>query len=308
MAPLRSPVHLFRWMRRSVSILCSGPPNSKYKRVARGCKRWWGSQPMGGARDGAAVGRVLRGARSVQAPSMRSAPPDAGPPGSEPDSGHVTPAGGQTFRRRRRSEQRGRAGCREPPGREETVMCTFRFEILWGVAKLAVAWIVPAGPALAGERQRVALVVGNAAYEHAAALRNPGNDATGVAAALAALDYEVIQALNVDRDGLFDKLDEFTEAARGADVALFFYAGHGLQADCKRTARTIRCRWMRSWRRNCIGGARRSTSTRSWARCRAPRTSCFSKPSGPTPWRRTWPDRWGRAARSGPRADWRVWT
>ena len=112
-------------------------------------------------------------------------------------------------------------------------MCTLRFGLLRVLAKCAVVWIVLAGPALAGERQRVALVVGNAAYEHAPALRNPGNDAGGIAAALGALDYEVIQALDVDRNGFFDKLDEFTEASRGADVALFFYAGHGLQADGK---------------------------------------------------------------------------
>ena len=112
-------------------------------------------------------------------------------------------------------------------------MVTYRFEILRVLASCAVVWTLLAGSALAVDRQRVALVVGNAAYEHAPALRNPGNDATGVAAALGALDYEVIQGLNVDRDGFFDKLDEFTEAARGADVALFFYAGHGLQADGK---------------------------------------------------------------------------
>lgn len=113
------------------------------------------------------------------------------------------------------------------------MMGTLRFDLLRGLAKCTAVWIVLAGPALAGDRQRVALVVGNAAYEHAPALRNPGNDAGGVAAALGALDYEVIQALNLDRNGFFDKLDEFTEAARGAEIALFFYAGHGLQADGK---------------------------------------------------------------------------
>ena len=95
----------------------------------------------------------------------------------------------------------------------------------------AVLWSVLTGPALADDLRRVALVVGNAAYEHDAALRNPGNDATDMAAALEALDFQVVQGRDVDRDGFFDKLDEFAEAALGADVALFFYAGHGLQVD-----------------------------------------------------------------------------
>ena len=115
--------------------------------------------------------------------------------------------------------------------RGESVMRAVRIEFLQAWVVPAVLWSLLAGPALADDLRRVALVVGNAAYEHALELRNPGNDATGMAAALEALDFQVIQGRDVDRDGFFDKLDEFTEATLGADVALFFYAGHGLQVD-----------------------------------------------------------------------------
>ena len=111
------------------------------------------------------------------------------------------------------------------------MMRAVRIEIPWAWVVPAVLWSALAGPALADDLRRVALVVGNGAYEHARELRNPGNDATDMAAALKALDFEVVQGMDVGRDGFFDKLDEFTEAAAGADVALFFYAGHGLQVD-----------------------------------------------------------------------------
>lgn len=110
-------------------------------------------------------------------------------------------------------------------------MCTIRSAILRGLAVFVVASSLPAGHLPAAERSRVALVVGNAAYAHAPALRNPGNDARAVASVLEALRFEVVRGLDVDRDGFFEKLDAFTEAALDADVALFFYAGHGLQVD-----------------------------------------------------------------------------
>ena len=87
-----------------------------------------------------------------------------------------------------------------------------------------------AGPAAADER--VALVIGNAAYtQDVARLKNPGNDATAVAAALRRLGFKVIEGRDLDRNGFFDQIAAFDDAARSADLALFFYAGHGLQVN-----------------------------------------------------------------------------
>ena len=99
------------------------------------------------------------------------------------------------------------------------------------------AVLLSALPVAALAAERVALVIGNADYvDDAADLRNPGNDADGMAAALRGLGFEVVLGKDLDRDEFYDKLDEFVKkASRGADadVTLFFYAGHGLQVDGK---------------------------------------------------------------------------
>jgi uncharacterized caspase-like protein/TPR repeat protein len=82
-------------------------------------------------------------------------------------------------------------------------------------------------PAHAGVR--LALVVGNAKYEAVPALDNPSNDAADLAQALRAVGFEVIEQRDATRDTMAKAVRDFSERLRGADVALFFYAGHGLQ-------------------------------------------------------------------------------
>ena len=85
-------------------------------------------------------------------------------------------------------------------------------------------------PALTAER--VALVVGNAAYEREmAVLKNPGNDAAAVTVALRRLGFEVIEGRDLNEEDFYDKIIAFDDAARSARMTLFFYAGHGLQVD-----------------------------------------------------------------------------
>ena len=79
--------------------------------------------------------------------------------------------------------------------------------------------------------QRVALVIGNSAYTHTKPLRNPGNDAAAMARVLRRLGFKVNVGTDLDQQGFYDKLEEFGDASRGADVTLFFYAGHGLQVE-----------------------------------------------------------------------------
>ncbi len=75
----------------------------------------------------------------------------------------------------------------------------------------------------------MALVIGNAAYLHAGALTNPVNDAAGMAKALTAAGFNVILGLDLDRHAFEGKLREFARSVDGADAAVLFYAGHGLQ-------------------------------------------------------------------------------
>ncbi len=77
--------------------------------------------------------------------------------------------------------------------------------------------------------KRVALVIGNSAYEHAAPLENPKNDAIALAAVLERLGFTVVLGVDLKRLSFEKTVRKFSKALRGADVGLFFYAGHGLQ-------------------------------------------------------------------------------
>lgn len=81
----------------------------------------------------------------------------------------------------------------------------------------------------AGAETRVALVVGNSAYAHTTPLSNPLNDAKDMTAALKHAGFDVVEALDADKHKLDGALRSFAGKLTGADVALFFYAGHGLQ-------------------------------------------------------------------------------
>lgn len=77
--------------------------------------------------------------------------------------------------------------------------------------------------------ERVALVVGNARYEpEAGALRNTVNDARAVAKTLRELGFSVIERTDAGRDQLLKAMLEFRSSLGGAEVALFYYAGHGV--------------------------------------------------------------------------------
>jgi len=76
--------------------------------------------------------------------------------------------------------------------------------------------------------KRVAFVVGNGTYKNVAALPNPPIDARSMAAALRNVGFEVVEGTNLTRDKMTEKLLDFGKKAEGADVALFFYAGHGI--------------------------------------------------------------------------------
>ncbi len=95
---------------------------------------------------------------------------------------------------------------------------------------LLAVYFVAASPA-ASEQKRLALVVGNSAYIHAGELPNPRNDAADIAAALEKLGFEVIRGIDLDKQSMERTLRQFASALSGAELGLFFYAGHGLQVN-----------------------------------------------------------------------------
>jgi len=94
------------------------------------------------------------------------------------------------------------------------------------LACLLLIGVVPG--AGAGER-RVALVVGLSAYQHANILPNTLNDARSIAASLTRLGFDVDTVTDPDRNRLETAVRRLGDRARGADVALFYYAGHALE-------------------------------------------------------------------------------
>ncbi|MCB1339929.1 MAG: caspase family protein [Pseudooceanicola sp.] len=78
---------------------------------------------------------------------------------------------------------------------------------------------------------RVALVIGNAAYANVGRLDNPENDSRLVAAALAEQGFTVFRRDNLDRGAFFDTLRQFRQEADKAEIALVYYAGHGIEID-----------------------------------------------------------------------------
>lgn len=79
-----------------------------------------------------------------------------------------------------------------------------------------------------GSQKRLALVIGNAHYE-SQPLANPTNDANDVAAKLKTLGFDVQTVIDGDLQTMNNAINTFGEKSRSYDVALFYYAGHGVQ-------------------------------------------------------------------------------
>jgi hypothetical protein len=80
--------------------------------------------------------------------------------------------------------------------------------------------------------KRVALVIGNSTYQNVAALANPANDATAVAEMFAKASFDVVESRrDLKYMEMRRALRDFTDKARGADIAVIYFAGHGLEVD-----------------------------------------------------------------------------
>src|SRR5438552_2629710 len=84
-----------------------------------------------------------------------------------------------------------------------------------------------AGAAITG--RRVALVIGNGAYVHVKALPNPSNDARSIAKSLRGIGFAVTEGIDLDRGGMQKMIRDFLRDAARVQVAVVYYAGHGVQ-------------------------------------------------------------------------------
>ena len=90
--------------------------------------------------------------------------------------------------------------------------------------------LVFAASAAHAER-RVALVIGNSGYANVAELKNPYNDAKGMSDKLTDLGFDVVTGLDLSLRDMRQTVREFIKKLDNADLALFFYAGHGIQVN-----------------------------------------------------------------------------
>jgi uncharacterized caspase-like protein len=98
-------------------------------------------------------------------------------------------------------------------------------------ALLAVAALVLSQAAALAEK-RVALVIGNSDYQNVAPLTNPSNDAAAIAAVLTKAGFDIVDAKsNLSGIEMKRALREFGNKVRDADVAVIYYAGHGIELE-----------------------------------------------------------------------------
>jgi uncharacterized caspase-like protein len=94
----------------------------------------------------------------------------------------------------------------------------------------AAALLLVSEPALADKR--VALVLGNSAYQNVAPLTNPANDAAKMAATLKDAGFDVVDSRrDLPAAETRRALRDFADRARDADIAVVYYAGHGIEVD-----------------------------------------------------------------------------
>ncbi|WP_407146998.1 caspase domain-containing protein [Bradyrhizobium sp. ORS 86] len=95
---------------------------------------------------------------------------------------------------------------------------------------LAASLFLACQPAWA--TKRVALVIGNSSYQNVPLLPNPANDAAAIAATLKGAGFDVVDSrLNLAASDMRRALRDFADQARDADIALVYYAGHGIEID-----------------------------------------------------------------------------
>jgi uncharacterized caspase-like protein len=98
----------------------------------------------------------------------------------------------------------------------------------WALA--AAAFCLMSGPAFA--EKRVALVLGNSAYKNVAPLTNPINDSARIAATLKEAGFDVVDSRrDLPAAETRRALRDFADRARDADIAVVYYAGHGIEVD-----------------------------------------------------------------------------
>jgi formylglycine-generating enzyme required for sulfatase activity len=89
--------------------------------------------------------------------------------------------------------------------------------------------VVPVTSTASAPERRIALVIGNAAYQYTAPLNNPVSDAQDIARVLKELQFQVILKTDATLETMADAIFQFGEQLKGGGVGLLYYSGHGMQ-------------------------------------------------------------------------------
>jgi Caspase domain len=105
------------------------------------------------------------------------------------------------------------------------MMQIFR-SVVVGVAMLAL------GSTGAFADKRVALLIGNSAYQNVARLANPASDAAAMAATFRNANFDIVESrTDLSATEMRRTLRDFADKARDADIAVIYFAGHGIEVD-----------------------------------------------------------------------------
>lgn len=105
------------------------------------------------------------------------------------------------------------------------------FQRWWSLAATvsALLLLLSSTQVCAAEGKRVALVMGNDAYQNVHKLEKAGNDASAMARELKSAGFEVTLARDLDYRSMIKKVEFFTSSLHGGDQVVIFFAGHGVQ-------------------------------------------------------------------------------
>jgi uncharacterized caspase-like protein len=99
-----------------------------------------------------------------------------------------------------------------------------------GAIVVAICLSLFSQPALAVKR--VALVIGNSAYQNVGRLTNPANDSEAMSAMLKNAGFDVVDLKHdLNANGMRRALRDFSDKVRDADIGILYFAGHGIEID-----------------------------------------------------------------------------
>jgi raffinose/stachyose/melibiose transport system substrate-binding protein len=114
--------------------------------------------------------------------------------------------------------------------------------VVCGLVGVALLFLAATVFAKGEETTRFALVIGNSDYVHIDELPNPVNDVENLSEKLKALDFDVTILVNETYEGLQNGITAFGQKSIGAEIALIFYAGHGMQVEGENYLLTVDAR------------------------------------------------------------------